>query len=60
MVNKVIDIFDFGFVGIDFMFSDGQMIFNEIEDVVGARMLYHLTDLDVVDIYVAHILKTIG
>ncbi len=60
LVNKVIDLFDFGFVGIDFMFSDGQMIFNEIEDVVGARMLYHLTDLDVVDIYVAHILKTIG
>ncbi|MBQ2695952.1 MAG: ATP-grasp domain-containing protein [Clostridia bacterium] len=60
LVNKVISLFDIGFVGIDFMFSDGKMILNEIEDVVGARMLYHLTDLDVVDIYVEHILKTIG
>ena len=60
LVHKVIDLFDFGFVGIDFMFSHGQMILNEIEDVVGARMLYHLTDLDVVDLYVDHILKTIG
>ena len=58
--DKVISLFDIGFVGIDFMFSDGKMILNEIEDVVGARMLYHLTDLDVVDIYVEHILKTIG
>ncbi len=60
LVKKVISLFDFGFVGIDFMFSGGQMIFNEIEDVVGARMLYHLTELDVVDLYVEHILNVIG
>lgn len=60
LVYKVISLFDIGFAGIDFMFSNGKMILNEIEDVVGARMLYHLTDLDVVDIYVEHILSVIG
>ena len=32
-VNQVVQVFDFGMVGIDF-------ILDEIEDVVGARMLY--------------------
>ena len=60
LVQKVISLFDIGFAGIDFMFSGGRMILNEIEDVVGARMLYHLTDMDVVDVYVQHIAETIG
>lgn len=35
------------FVGIDFVFGeDGKAFLNEIEDVVGTRMLYELTDLD--------------
>ncbi len=60
LVQKTVSLFSVGFAGFDFMFSGGKMILNEIEDVVGARMLYHLTDLDVVDIYVQHILDTIG
>ncbi len=59
LVQKVVSLFTVGFAGFDFMFDGGKMILNEIEDVVGARMLYHLTDTDVVDIYVAHILDTI-
>ena len=39
IVYKIIELFDFGLVGIDFYFM-GKMVFNEIEDVVGARMLY--------------------
>ena len=34
------------FVGVDFTFGDGCVYLNEIEDVVGTRMLYLLTDLD--------------
>ena len=41
--------------GIDFIFHQGQMIFNEIEDVAGARSLYSLTDYDIVDDYVSYI-----
>lgn len=33
-------------VGIDFVFSDGKALINEIEDAVGTRMLYSLTELD--------------
>ncbi len=34
------------FVGVDFVFSDGVPYLNEVEDAVGTRMLYSLTDLD--------------
>lgn len=34
------------FVGIDFLFDGKNYIFNEIEDVVGTRMLYKTTDVD--------------
>ncbi len=50
-IQKVIDLFDIGYAGIDFMFHEGRIIFNEMEDVVGARMLYTYTDIDIVDIY---------
>ncbi len=60
LVNHVISLFEVSFAGFDFMFDNGRMILNEIEDVVGARMLYHLTEIDVVDLYVEHILGTIA
>lgn len=41
MVKKISNLFSFGMAGIDFIVDeDGHLIFNEIEDVVGARMLY--------------------
>ena len=60
LVNHVISLFEVSFAGFDFMFDNGRMILNEIEDVVGARMLYHLTEIDVVDLYVEHILGAIA
>ena len=47
LVNKIIEKFDFGLVGIDFIFHNDKIIFNEIEDVVGARMLYAKTDINI-------------
>lgn len=41
LVNRICTVFSFGLVGIDFLLDEnGNYIFNEIEDVVGARMLY--------------------
>lgn len=41
MVEEICGMFEFGMVGIDFILDeDGNFIFNEIEDVVGARMMY--------------------
>lgn len=60
-VRKIIDRFSFGLVGIDFLINaDGQFVFNEIEDVVGARMLYQLTDINLVERYFRFILEQIG
>lgn len=55
LVKKVMGLFSFDFAGIDFLFDGGRMVLNEIEDVVGARMLYACTDIDVVGRYVEHI-----
>lgn len=56
LVNKIINLFDFGLVGIDFIIGDnGQLIFNEIEDVVGSRMLYQCTDVNIVKLYLEYI-----
>lgn len=41
MVRAICDLLSFGMVGIDFIVDQkGNLLFNEIEDVVGARMFY--------------------
>ncbi len=58
IIERIIDIFDFDMVGIDFIIGDnGELIFNEIEDVVGARMLYQCTDINLVAMYLEYILE---
>lgn len=40
-VKTLYDLFSFGLVGVDFLVDEkGDLVLNEIEDVVGARMLY--------------------
>lgn len=40
-IKDITDVFSFGMVGIDFLLDEkGNFVFNEIEDVVGARMLF--------------------
>lgn len=55
IIERLYQELQFDFVGIDFISHDGQWILNEIEDVVGTRMLYQLTDRDVVQDYLAYI-----
>ena len=58
VIDKIISQFDFGLVGIDFIIGDsGQLIFNEIEDVVGSRMLYKTSDINIVERYLQYIMK---
>lgn len=45
------------FVGIDFIRHNGEWVLNEIEDVVGTRMLYSLTDLDAARLYTEYIIS---
>ena len=56
LVNQIIRLFSFGMVGIDFIVDDeGRFLLNEIEDVVGARMLYQCSDINLVGRYLDYI-----
>ncbi|WP_209121993.1 RimK family alpha-L-glutamate ligase [Alkalihalobacillus sp. BA299] len=56
MIYKIIHLFDFDFVGIDFLFDEvGNLLFNEIEDVVGSRTLSSTSDINIVELYLQHI-----
>lgn len=46
-------------IGIDFIRHNGCWVLNEIEDVVGTRMLYALTDIDAAKVYVEYIISKI-
>ncbi len=60
IIKIIIDQFDFGLVGIDFIIGDrGELIFNEIEDVVGSRMLYQCSDINIAEKYLLFILNNI-
>ncbi len=58
LVAQICRIFDFGLAGIDFLVDErGNFVFNEIEDVVGARMLYQCRpDIDLLGRYFSFIL----
>lgn len=47
VVEEVKNSLDPFFVGVDFTFRKGKPLLNEVEDVVGTRMLYKLTNLQV-------------
>ncbi len=57
LVERIAAQFEFGLAGIDLMFHNGCPVLNEIEDVVGARMLYQHTDIDLVERYFDFMLK---
>ena len=55
LVYKIADLLDYDYIGIDFIFNNGRLVFNEIEDTVGARMVYSLTDIDIISLYCDYI-----
>ncbi|WP_087971812.1 ATP-grasp domain-containing protein [Oceanobacillus rekensis] len=53
MIGRIINYFDFGMVGIDFLIGhNGELLFNEIEDVVGSRTLSIADDVNILEKYV--------
>lgn len=56
-VKELCRLFSFGLVGVDFLVCrDGRLLLNEIEDVVGARMLYRChPDVGLLERYFAFI-----
>lgn len=55
IVEKIVPVLKADLVGIDFVFGDGKAFLNEIEDVVGTRMLYEHTDLDAARLLMGHV-----
>ncbi len=47
------------FVGVDFIYNEGEPYLNEVEDIVGTRMLYSLTDINSAKVYAEYILDNI-
>ncbi len=58
-INKIISLVNGDYYGIDFVFNNGKIVFNEIEDTVGARMVYDKTDIDIIELYCDYIKKNI-
>lgn len=58
LVHKIIKAYPFDLVGIDFLIGkDGELYFNEIEDVVGSRTLSATSDINLLEKYIKHIIK---
>lgn len=56
IVQRIVNYFNFGMVGIDFLLDkDGQLLFNEIEDVVGSRTLSVVSDINILEHYMDYI-----
>ncbi|MDE7124843.1 MAG: hypothetical protein K2N83_05095, partial [Eubacterium sp.] len=59
LVKKISSLVDYDYIGIDFVFNKGKIVFNEIEDSVGARMIYSKTNIDIIEEYCKHIKNSI-
>jgi len=60
-IKKFMKDIIFDYVGLDFFLTqEKELIFNEIEDVVGSRMLSHLGINNTTELYLDHIDKTIN
>lgn len=55
LCEKIISLLDIDYAGIDFIYHSGKPVFNEIEDSVGARMVYSLSDYDIIKAYCGYI-----
>ena len=60
MVKQILNKFKIDYGGIDFTFHNGKAVFNEIEDAVGARMLYSVCDIDIAKLFVDYIIGEIS
>lgn len=60
LIKKVSSLVKSDYIGIDFIFNNGRLVFNEIEDSVGARMVYDQTDIDILALYCDYIRKEIN
>lgn len=59
MIEKLQSELNTDYAGFDFIMHNGKWVLNEIEDAVGARMLYSLCDSDIIRDYAKYIAERI-
>lgn len=57
IIHKIVSDLKPDYVGIDFIYDGERLVLNEIEDAVGARMVYENTEIDMISMYVDYILE---
>ena len=60
LAKRIIDLVDGDYYGIDLIYDGNRPVFNELEDTVGARMVYDLTDIDIIGMYCEYIKQETG
>ncbi len=55
LISRILEILPLDFAGIDMIYHDGEPILNEIEDVVGSRMLYTHTEIDILEVFLDYL-----
>lgn len=55
LVKKTVSLVNCDYAGFDFLFDNGELVFNEIEDTVGARMVYTTSGIDIIALYCNYI-----
>jgi len=56
LVEKIIKELDPHYVGVDLMYDGTRLVLNEIEDAVGARMVYMNTNIDIINEFLEYIM----
>ena len=59
-VERTCALAAFDYAGADFLRDGERYLLNELEDVVGARMLYTYTELDPIAAFAAHIRRALS
>jgi gamma-F420-2:alpha-L-glutamate ligase len=60
LVGRISSSLNADFIGIDFLLNkNGELLFNEIEDVVGCRSLYATSDVNAAALYMDYIKKVL-
>lgn len=57
IVRKLIKGLKPDYIGIDFIYNGNEVVLNEIEDAVGARMVYENTDIPIIERYAEYIVQ---
>lgn len=59
MAIKIATLLDSDYIGVDFLKTKDGWLINEIEDPVGARMLYKASNIDAISLFCSHIIDSL-